>query len=148
MSHVTQVECQILDLDCLEAAIAPLGLELMRGQSTYRWYGTFVGDAPLPEGVKVEDLGRCAHAIRVKPHAGLSSKPYEIGLVKQENGSYRLAWDFWRGGYGLEDCAGTGCQKVVQGYAVEVSKKHLRKAGYQPVCTTLANGEVQIKARR
>lgn len=148
MSHISEVQCEIKDLDALGLALAPLGLELMRDQTSYRWFGRYVGDTDLPPGVKEEDLGKCSHAIRVKPHAGLSSKPYEIGLVKQENGSYRLAYDFWKGGYGLEACAGAGCQKVVQGYAVEVSKKHLRKAGYQPVCTTLANGEVQIKARR
>ncbi len=123
MSHVSQIELKIKSLDALKAACKRLGLEWMEGQRTYRWYGSWVGDTPLPEGVKVEDLGKCTHAIRV-PGAS-----YEIGVVEKQ-GEYILMWDFWKYG-GLERVLGQGGGKLKQAYSVEQTKAVARRAGYQ-----------------
>src|SRR3990167_8580608 len=72
VSHVTQVEIEIRDLDALERACSKLGLSLRRGQETYKWYGRSVGDYPLPAGVKESDLGKCSHAIH------LNASAYEV----------------------------------------------------------------------
>ncbi len=150
MSHVSTIDIDVTDLGCLAEACNAAGLELMIDQKKFHWYGRHVGDYPVPDGFAVEDMGKCEHMIRVKPHAGLTSKPYEIGVVKRRDGrpGYTLLYDFYHGGYGLEAVAGENCQKVTQGYAVEVAKKHLRKAGYQPIVTTLPTGVVQVTGRR
>lgn len=122
MSHVSTIELEIKDLEALKAACQRLGYEFRAGQTTYRWYGRFVGDYPLPAGYKVEDLGRCTHAIRV-PGAD-----YEIGVVTRD-GKTTLLWDFFRPG-GLEAVIGQGGAKLKQVYAAEATKRAARKAGY------------------
>ncbi len=123
MSHVTQIELKVKDLEALKAACKRLGLEFVENQTTYRWYGRFVGDYPLPEGLKQEDLGKCTHAIKV-PGAS-----YEIGVVNRHNGSHELLWDFWHQG-GLERVLGKGGGKLKQAYALEAAKTAARRAGY------------------
>ncbi len=123
MSHISEIELKIKSLDALKAACARLGLEFIQGQTTYKWYGHWVGDTPLPEGVKIEDLGTCHHAIRV-PGA-----TYEIGVVEKQ-GEYILMWDFWQSG-GLERVLGPGGGKLKQAYSVEQTKAVARRAGYK-----------------
>lgn len=123
MSHVSEIECKILSLDALKAACARLGLEWLEGKTTYRWWGRWVGDYPLPEGVKVEDLGKCTHAIRV-PGA-----TFEIGVV-EKNGEHILIWDFYQSG-GLEKVLGKGGGKLKQAYTIEQTRALARRAGYQ-----------------
>jgi len=123
MSHVTQIDLRIKSLEALKAACSRLGLEFVTGQKTYKWYGRFMGDYQLPEWLKVEDLGKCQHAIRV-PGAS-----YEIGIVERE-GEYKLLWDFWGSG-GLERVLGKGGGKLKQAYTVEQAKATARRAGYQ-----------------
>ena len=122
MSHVSEIELKILSLDALKAACARLGLEFVEGQKTYEWYGTWVGDYPKPEWVKIEDLGKCQHAIKV-PGAS-----YEIGIVEHQ-GEIKLLWDFYFTG-GLEQKLGRNGGRLIQAYSVEQTKRTARKAGY------------------
>ena len=122
MSHVSTIEIEIKDIEALKAACQRLGYEFREGQTSYRWFGRFVGNYPLPQGFKVEDLGRCTHAIRV-PGAD-----YEIGVVTRE-GKTTLLWDFWRAG-GLENVVGKNGAKLKQAYAAEATKRAAKKAGY------------------
>ena len=123
MSHVNAIDLEIKDLGALKAACERLGYEWKEGQTTYRWFGRWVGDYPMPEGFKVEDLGKCNHAISV-PGAS-----YEIGVVTR-NGKTTLLWDFWQSG-GLEKVVGKGGGKLKQAYSVEVTKRTAHKAGYK-----------------
>ena len=123
MSHVSAIELEIKDMDALKAACERLGLKWMEGKTTYRWYGQFMGDYPLPEGFKAEDLGKCTHAISV-PGAS-----YEIGVVTR-NGKTTLLWDFWSSG-GLEKILGKGGGKLKQAYTIETAKRAAKKAGYR-----------------
>ncbi len=135
MSHVTTVDLEIRDLDCLAAAAKELGLELVRDAKNYKWYGEFVGDYNDPAikelGITPENHGKCDHKLRV---VGAGSDTYEIGLVKHGD-SYRVLFDFWRGGYGLMQRIskagerGQDCSKLKQAYALEVAKKELRRQG-------------------
>jgi len=122
MSHVSEIELKILSLDALKAACARLGLQFVEGQKTYKWYGTWVGDYPKPEWVKLEDLGKCQHAIKV-PGAS-----YEIGIVEHQ-GEIKLLWDFYYTG-GLERKLGRNGGRLIQAYSVEQTKRTARKAGY------------------
>ncbi|MCZ7405403.1 MAG: hypothetical protein O8C67_10810 [Candidatus Methanoperedens sp.] len=123
MSHISQIDLKIKSLEALRAACARLSLEFVQGQTTYKWYGRWLGDYPLPEGFKIEDLGKCKHAIRV-PGAD-----YEIGIVER-NGEINLLWDFWYTG-GLERVLGKGGGKLKQAYTIEQTKAVAHRAGYQ-----------------
>jgi len=119
MSHVTTIDVEIRDLEAVKDICKELGLEFKENQRSYRWYGTHVGDYPLPEGFTKSDLGRCDHAIGVK---GASSKSYEIGLVKRAE-VYIPLFDFWQGGFGLEERIGPGAKKFTDAYTRAVSIK-------------------------
>jgi hypothetical protein len=112
MSHVAEATVQVDDLGLLKAAIARLGWTFVEGQTTYKWYGRWVGDYPLPEGVSKDDLGKCEHAVK------LPGVNYEIGVVRDAKGGYRLRYDFWD--RALHDAVGgpTG-PKIAQAYGAE-----------------------------
>jgi hypothetical protein len=148
VSHVTSVNIHIKDLEALKQAAKELGLELVK-QDHFKWYGTHVGDYPLPQGFTKEDMGKCEYAIRLpgNPHA------YEVGVCKRRDGKpgYQLLWDFWSGGYGLQDAIGKDGQKLKQGYAVQVAKKQMQqyqRDGFRMVQYKKPDGTVVMKAMR
>ena len=69
MSHISTIELEVKDLDILSRACSRMGLKLVKGQKSFKWFG-------------VKD-GVCDHAISI-PDAG-----YEIGVTKT-NGQYEL----------------------------------------------------------
>jgi len=73
MSHISKIELEVRDLSILSQACTRLGLNLIRGKRTFRWYGK---DA------------QCDHAIKI-PGAN-----YEIGVLHR-NGLYGLNCDFY-----------------------------------------------------
>ena len=78
MSHISKIEVRIDSLDALKLACQRLGFTFRQGQATYKWYGRWVGDAPLPEEVSEDQLGKCDHAIIVP------DCEYEIGVVRNK----------------------------------------------------------------
>ena len=120
--HVSSIKLQVKSLDALKLACHRLGLEFRENQKTYRWFGRYAGDSPIPEGFTQEDLGKCDHAIRV-PDA-----IYEIGLVFKD-GAWRLMWDSWQTG-GLEAALGKDCNKLRQAYGIEAAKLEAQRQGY------------------
>lgn len=122
MSHLVKIELEINDLSVLKKTCQRLGLKFMQDQKQYTWFGQWVGDSPMPEGVKLEDLGKCDHAIKVP------GCKYEIGVVKKNN-TYGLIWDYWYTG-GLEEKIGKGGGLLKQGYAIEKAKMEATKKGY------------------
>lgn len=123
MSHVTEIKTEIKDLDALATAAEKLGMEFVRDQKSYRWYGQYVGDAPLPEGMTEADLGKCEHALRVKEKPGA----YEVGVIKAKNGKgYTLLFDYWDEGKGLMNHIGDNAGKLTQRYAAEAAIKQAR----------------------
>jgi len=123
MSHIAKIELEIKDLQSLKEACKRLGFEFVSEQKTYKWYGTWVGDSPMPEGISKEQLGQCDHAIRV-PGA-----EYEIGLVKR-NAKYLLLWDSWQNG-GLEAKIGKDGGLLKQAYAVASIQHMARLKNYR-----------------
>jgi len=146
MSHVCQIDLHIKDLTSLEKACAAMGLELVRGQQTYKWYGHSVGDYPVPAGFEASELGQCEHAIRIPGQPGA----YEIGVVKRRDGKpgFALLWDFWNGGWGLEDAVGQDCKKLRQAYGVAVATKQARKQGYRVQQQIGQDGKVRLTCLR
>ena len=137
MSHVTLIDLFITDLDSLEKACERLGLELVRWQKTFKWYGRFMGDSAVPAGMKPQDYGKCEHAVKVKGKSGA----YEIGLIKRIDGKagYQLVWDNWNGGYGLCEKVmydysrgkTTNADKLKDWYAAEVARKQMARKGFR-----------------
>lgn len=144
MSHVAQIETEVRDLEALKSACRRLGLEFVAGQRTYRWYGRSVGDYPLPEGFSEKDLGKCDHAIRVPGN----DRAYEVGVVKRKDGrpGWTLLWDFWQGGYGLQEKVGEGAGRLKQAYALEAARKAAQRAGHRVLGETQkADGTVVLR---
>jgi len=133
MSHVTAVETIFEDLDAAEQACKPLGLELARGQKTYKWFGSWVNDyhgddAAYKHGIDPKDYGKCEHAIRVKGNPDA----YEVGLVKNPNGpGYVLIYDFWAGGQGLQAAIGKDAGLLRREYALAVGMRDAARKGFR-----------------
>lgn len=132
MSHITKIGLQIKDLDALDKACRRLGLSLIRGQRTHKWYGRFVGDSPGIAEIQRKDYGKCEHAIKVNGNA----QAYEIGLVRRADGKgYEMVWDSWKGGFGLAEATGydakdTKATKLRDWYAAEVARKQMARQGF------------------
>jgi hypothetical protein len=124
MSHIVTVEARLMDLESIRAACARLGFEFREGQTTYKWYGSWVGDTPMPEGVTVEELGKCAHAIRV-PGAS-----YEVGVATHPAGGYQLRWDYWSSGGLLAPMGGEKGARFMQAYGVECARRAALRSGH------------------
>jgi hypothetical protein len=99
LSHISKISLLCDSLDILAKTARSFGGQLVRDKQTYEWFGKFMNDYPLPDGVKAEDLGKCDHAISI-PNC-----KYEIGISKNVKGKYELRWDFWSAG-GLEKVIG------------------------------------------
>ncbi len=123
MSHIAKIELEILSLEDLESACKMLGFSFIENQKTYQWYGRWVGDSPLPEGIALEDLGKCDHAIRIQDCT------YEIGIVKK-GAKYILLWDSWHTG-GLEQKIGKEAGILKQAYTIERIKREAKRKKYQ-----------------
>ena len=152
MSHVATVELDVTDLDVLAAACRRIGLEFVEGQQTYRWFGTSVGDAPLPAGFTAEELGQCTHAIRLAnvATAGHAAPPYEIGVVRRRDGrpGWALLLDEWQDGYGLVEVCGLGAARLKQAYALEQATRTAQRQGFRVQEQQLEDGSVQLLCHR
>jgi hypothetical protein len=146
VSHVATVDVHITDLAALKAACTALGLVFHEGQTTHRWYGRSVGDAPLPDGLTIADLGKCEHAIGLLDN----THAYEVGVVRRRDGKpgYQLMYDSWRGGFGLEDVIGSQAGKLRQHYAAEVAARQARKQGYRVTQGVRADGTLRLVCTR
>ena len=107
MSHISKIELEVKDLGVLSQACTRLGLNPVKNQKTYVWYG--------------RDSQKCDHAIRV-PGA-----EYEIGVLKKD-GLFELQCDFYD--RNIEKAIGRKGGLLKQAYAVEKAKIEARRKGY------------------
>lgn len=116
MSHVAVIKAEIKSLKSLKKACERLGLTFMENQTHYAWFERHVGDYPVPEGMKISDMGKCLHAIKV-PGA-----MYEVGVIKDpmNQKNYKLIWDFWD--RKLPEKLGKDAWKLSQAYQIEHAK--------------------------
>ena len=109
MSHISKIELEVRDIQVLMSACQRLGLELVKGQKMFKWYGK---------------EAECDHAIRI------TGANYEIGVIN--NGSlYELNCDYYDPN--IEKTIGRQGGLLKQAYAVEKSKVEARKKGYSVV---------------
>ena len=137
MSHIVSIETKITDLGALKAAVEAKGWEWREGQTSYRWFGEFVGDTPMPEGMTVEDLGTCSHAVRIP------GCKYEVGVLKGVDGSHSIVYDYWE--RSMNEALGQNAGPLIQAYAVQKTLAEARRMGRGVLSqTTLASGAVEI----
>ena len=117
MSHISKIELEVKDLGTLGQACRRLGLELLKGQKTFRWYG--------------QEDGKCDHAIKV-PGA-----IYEIGVIKAAS-ALELQCDYYDPAIGKAIGQTGGILK--QAYAVERTKAEARRKGYTVIEKTTDSG--------
>lgn len=124
MSHTAKIqELKIRNLDALDRAAAELGIELVRGQKTYKTYST----------------QKCDHALHLKGNR----EAYEIGVVadKQEAGTYDLMQDTFAGGHGMVAIVGgPDCGKLKQSYAAQLALEHYQQEGWNVTETRTEDG--------
>ena len=137
MSHVVEIATKIKDLTALKAACGELGFSFMENQHEYRWYGTWVGDSPMPQGMTKEDLGKCQHAIRIP------GCKYEVGLCKEQGGSYRIVYDYWE--RSMNQALGQKAGPLVQAYAKHKTMREVARMGGRVVGQqVLKDGSVKL----
>lgn len=151
--HVVSVAVEFRDLDSLERACQRLGWMLHRNR-THAWYGHWVDDSAVPEGLfadRAEYDRVCAlsrtqrreymtklinsseHAIR------MPTRQYEIGLIQQADGHYRLAYDWI-----MDGKSGLNFNDLTNAYAVELEIAKAKENGYSYTETTLEDGSIEL----
>lgn len=153
MSHITDVRLQYKNLEAVKEAGEACGFMFMEDQKTHAWYGRMVGDSE--EGIRVarergiENLGKCEHALRLKDHR---PGDYEIGVVRNDDGTFSLLYDTWGPGHRLEVAAGKDLQKLRQEYAVAVTQarvaKTLARQGFRVTREAVEGGRVRLRLQR
>ena len=124
MSHVTTIEVSdTYDIPSLKQMCKDMGWEFLEGKQNYVWYGSHMGDYPIPEGFTKEQMGSCEHAIKI-PGAN-----YEIGVARNNKGELKLLWDFWGSG-GLQQKLGKDAGLLKQAYTIAKGKVSARKHGH------------------
>lgn len=138
MSHIVSIDTKITDLGALKKAVTAMGFEWLEGKKTYKWFGRWVGDTPMPANTNQAELGKCEHAIRV-PGA-----KYEVGVARDLDGSYVLRYDYFGPG-GLEKVLGQNAGPIVHAYAVQKTLSEAQKMGRGVLSLrTLADGSTEI----
>lgn len=139
MSHVATIEIEVKDLDDLEQAARRLGMQLCRGQTTYKWWGRHMGDYPLPAGFAAEDLGKCEHALK-HPDAA-----YEVGVARRRDGrpGFTLLWDFIDSR--LVDVVGKDGCNLKREYAVVAAMRQAKSNGFQVQELRQPDGSVRLR---
>ena len=118
MSHIARIELEVTDLESLSKACHEIGLNLVKGKTTFKWFN---GD------------GKCNHAIEV-PGAS-----YEIGLIKVEKDKgYILQTDFFD--KGIEKAIGKNGGLLKQRYAIQRTKTEAKRKGYRVIEKQTDNG--------
>ena len=148
MSHVDEMKLEMWDEEALKTAALARGLEI-REKQTYNWWGTHVGDHPLPEGMTKEDLGKCHFVL------GVPGQPsaYEVGVVR-DNGRLRLLWDYY--GDERENSPSHEMVRLIGGrdgsglkmeYTAQVQEKEAIRNGYRVTRGTNEAGEIVLRMR-
>jgi hypothetical protein len=109
MSHISTIELEVKDLGVLGEACKRLGFALIRGKTTFKWYGN-------------EKDARCDHAITV-PGAN-----YEIGVIAKAGGRYELSCDYFDPK--ITEAIGAGGGRIKQAYAAQKAIVEARRKGY------------------
>jgi len=124
MSHISRIQLDVNNLNCLEKAVKKLGGTFHKNKTEFSYYA----------GRK----GKCLHA------ASFPNCSFDLGIIKGENNDYVLQWDSYSSG-GLSKVLGENANKLKQTYAVEVAKNVAKMQGYIFTEKTKENGVIELK---
>lgn len=110
MSKLSQINMRCTNLESLNHGVQQLGLELNE-QSTFTWFST---------------SSQCDYAIRIP---GATAGAWEIGVRREEDGTFSLHWDDWGGGGGMEKYVGKHANKLRQEYGLQEYMAAQREQG-------------------
>jgi len=129
MSHMAIIDITIQEdqLDALELACQMRGIQLNRGQSDWRWFGSWMDDyhrqeAAYKHGIKPEEYGKCADHVITVPG---NDTVYEIGVVRRRDGQpgWMLVYDFFNNGNGMGEFVGNeACNLLREAFTEAVSR--------------------------
>jgi hypothetical protein len=73
-------------------------------------------------------------------------RPYEIGVARRRDGrpGWTLLWDFFQGGYGLQEVIGENGGRLKQAVATAASVRVMKSQGYRCQREQLPNGKVKL----
>lgn len=149
MSHVADCDIKIKDLAAAELAAKALGGELVRDKKTHEWYGRFLNDWGSDRAAvnrrDPKTFGKCDHVIKFP---GIR---YEIGLCKEEDGSFTPVYDNFGSGGGhdgqlLEKKIGISGSKLKDEYAAAVTTRLLARRGFRVSRSVDAKGAIVLRA--
>ena len=120
MSHFTEIQTEIRDIDALRDACAELGLDLLQ-DAVARGYGS-------------NRLQR-EYVIRL-------NGPYDIALNRNGDGHFTLTTDWWAGH--VEKEVGKDFGRLLQIYGVHKTTREARKRGYRVHRKQLRNGSISL----
>lgn len=157
MSHVVSIATELRDLEAVKKACERLDWIFNEGADTYRWYGRWVDDSPIPEALFTPEeadrvkalsvgarqaymnalLGRCKHSISVP------GCDHEIGLVTSPNTGHLIPiWDWFD--TDLNKLMGQTGGPLLQAYAVEKAKIEAAARGYVCDEQVLEDGTIRL----
>lgn len=144
MSHISEIETEIDSLSALKQACADLGWEFKENQTTYEWFGRWVGDTKPPAHLSpdelkdwIKSLGTCDHAIHIP---GVN---YEIG-IRQRGNKYVLQYDYWDSKLKTA-MGGQKGEKLVDAYNVARVEEEARRRGRRTEKVKLPNGKTLLR---
>lgn len=142
MSHMICISTRIRDLKAAALAAKRMGGTLDVNKKTFEWYSRWLDDyskedAAYKQGIKTEDYGKCDACINFP---GIN---YGVGLVKTEEGDYKIVFDFFDSAL-KEKMGGQGGEAFIQAYAAEVVKLQASKRGQKYTEKTAADGSIII----
>jgi hypothetical protein len=157
VSHVADINMIVKSIPALEKAAARLGGTLVEAE-TYEWWGSHVGDYPLPDDLAEKkaamlaegqapadvnkwvnaELSRCSYKI------SFPGVPYEVGVLDRQDGTYTLRWDFINSQL-LRVLGGEKAPLMIQAYAIECGLEQARLRGhYNASEQVLPDGTIEL----
>lgn len=112
MSHVVEMKATISNLNALWAAAEQLGMKVV----TKKTYKKYYEGAP----------GECDYALAIPENR----QAYEIGVKLQADGTYKLLWDPYNGGYGLQNIIGASGTVLVDEYSAQFIYQQAAELGH------------------
>ena len=120
MSHFTQIQTKITDIEALRAACGELGLEVLDNTQA-RGFG--------------RNTRHGEHVIRLKG-------PYDIAVNPTDSGDYSLETDLWQGH--VEKELGPDLGRLRQLYGVHKATAEAKRRGLRVRRRALADGRIRL----
>jgi hypothetical protein len=135
VSHYSEVQIELIDEDCLVAALARLGFKgkVELHQEAQPLFG-YQGDVRAQK----------AHIIIRQHHVGPAAN--DLGFERQADGKFRVWVSDYDVKYNKYDAAWMG--RLKQAYGVEKAKAEAKKRGYRMSEQKLDDGRIRLVLRR